>query len=520
MHLNAARLWQLATDIQFARLVAAALVGVVAANSFAPWEQWLLMPPSLMLLFYLILTAQSWRTAAMTGFVFGMTFFACGLWWIFGALNGYIGLPFIAAFIIMFLLCALLSFYPALIAAGARWIGKNNLRGALSLAALWAITEWLRGELFSGFPWLAIGYSQTPDSPFFGWLPLVGIAGVNFILALFCVLPFAVKKLRGRLIVAMIMLFLIGGGIGAKKIEWTEATDTITISLLQGNVIQKLKWQPGAVKKALSDYLRLAQNASGQIIIMPETAIPMRLTDLPKDYLSSLQRIAKEKQGAIVTGMFIQEEDDLYNAAVAIDGTTHTPDNATQTTLAIKNANYRKQHLTPYGEYLPFATVLRPLLLAADIPYNSLASGGQQQPINLPGALAAVAICYEDIFSNEWRKQLPQAQFLINITNDGWFDGSAMQAQHRQISQARAAEFGRSLARAANTGITALINHQGHIISELPANTQAALHGEITLRKGSTPFVRFGELPILILAGLIIIAAVIWRQKSLSNHFN
>ena len=293
---------------------------------------------------------------------------------------------------------------------------------------------------------------------------------------------------------AFALAAILGGGALAARLEWTRSAGEVSVSLLQGNVHQELKWREGEVERALRDYLRMAEEAPGRWIILPETALPMRLSDAPPEYLEALRRLAAERDGAVLTGVFIEDGGGLFNAAAALGD--------------FPLADYRKRHLTPYGEYLPFAAVLRPLLLAADIPYNSLAEGGAAAAISLPGGAAAVSICYEDIFPAEWRAQLPQARALINITNDGWFDGSAMLRQHFRMSQARAAEFGRPLARATNTGITALTDHRGRTTAELQPGRQGALHGAMDLRAGATPFVRYGELPALILSVLLIVAAL------------
>ncbi|MGI9307250.1 MAG: apolipoprotein N-acyltransferase, partial [Gammaproteobacteria bacterium] len=464
--------------MNFRAATASAAAGVCAALSFAPLEYWWLMFPALAAFFALALRAKNRAAAAVCGFAFGLAYFGCGLHWIFGALNGYIGLPFIAAAAVFILLCAALSAYPALVAA-VSW----RLGGA-AFAAAWALGEWLRGQLFSGFPWLAVAYSQPPETPVYGWLPLAGIAGANLALALAAGIAADFpreKKMRAAAALSL-ALILIGGVLPN---EWTRPAGKIKVSLLQGNVAQELKWRAGEVEKAMADYLRMARASSGRWIILPETALPLRRRDLPETYRAALREIAEEREGAVIAGMFTEDEGGLYNAAAVIGAPAPA---------------YHKRHLTPYGEYLPFAGVLRPLLLAADIPYNSLAAGAPAAVAELPGGRAAFSICYEDIFPGEWRARLPQAQILINITNDGWFDGTAMPRQHLRMAQARAAEFGRFLLRATNTGITAIADHRGAVAAELPPGEQGALHFEAELREGATPFVRFGDAPALIVS--------------------
>ena len=463
------------------------------------------MLAALFVLFFLVMRSANWRAAAMLGFVFGIAFFGIGLRWIYGALGGYIGLPIPAAFVIAALFFALLSLFPAAAMAAGRQVG------GWSVAGFWALAEWIRGWLFGGFPWLAIGYSQTPEGLLAGWLPVVGVDGLNLLLALFCLAPALalhsfIKKSKGRLQTAAVavaaMIFIAGGGAMSAAHAWSEKSGDITVSLLQGNVKQDLKWREGEVQKALADYARMAAAAEGELVALPETAIPMRRRDMPASFLQVMQNATRQK--TIVAGMFVEEDGALYNAAAMFGEDA--------------DGVYRKQHLTPYGEYLPLAPLLRPLLLAADIPYNSLAAGDGQKPMSFGEWSAAISICYEDIFGGEWRAQLPQAQMLLNLTNDGWFDGSAMAAQHRQMSQARAAEFGRWLARATNTGMTAMINHRGQVVAELPPETQGTLTGKMELRIGATPYVRHGSWPSVIAALLIAAAAALqhFHQRRLS----
>ena len=385
----------------------------------------------------------------------------------------------------------------------AGWAGLDGKQWRcarfLPLPLAGALAEWLRGILFTGFPWLAIGYSQTEPSPLSGWLPLLGIDGVNLAVALLAVFFVLLMRRNMRTAAVMGIICIIGGGLLLTKVSWTTGKGHISVSLLQGNVPQSLKWQAGAVEKAMRDYLSMAKQASGKLIILPETALPIRWSDIPADYLQSLQEAAGD--GAILAGLFM-EDNGLHNAAAVLD----------------KNgigADYRKRHLTPYGEYLPFANILSPLLLAADIPYFSLSAGKKSAALPLLSTFAGISICYEDAFGDEWRSQLPAAQFLVNMTNDGWFDGSVMLAQHLQISQVRAAEFGRWLARATNTGLTAIINHKGEIVDFLPPQTQGILAGDIDLRIGATPLVRWGIWPSLLLSALLLLAvwAVGWRRS-------
>ena len=401
-------------------------------------------------------------------------------------------------------LFAYLALYIAAVCALIRYFAAAGKTIALCAgAACWTLAEGLREVALTGFPWFAAGYSQVPGGFFVGFAPLGGIALITFALMLSAALLAAswqAKVQMHRRIVALVAVcIIIIGGEFTRRVEWTAAGEEITISLLQGNVKQKIKWQPGAVEQALADYLQMAIQAKGRIIILPETALPMIKSDLPRGYADILDDIAAARNGAIIAGMFEKQNGKTYNAAVAFGD--------------FAASSYRKRHLTPYGEYLPFAEITAPFLQREWMAFFALSPGVRDTPLTIPFANIGIAICYEDIFGGELRTAMAQADFLANLTNDGWFDGSMMAAQHLRYSQTRALESAKDIVRATNTGISAIINHRGKIISQLPPQTTAILEGAITTRTGKTPYARHGDTPILIIAILLLIAITIRRRR-------
>lgn len=486
-------------------ILCATVCGTLSTLSYHPAGWPLAAPAALLLLFYLVWRSASWRQVFLVGMAFGFSFFLAGLWWIFNALSGHVGLPAAGALPLTVLFCLLLALFPALaVVAAAALTAPGGLRRLLALAACWTLAEWLRGWVLTGFPWLALGYSQIPDGWFAAWAPIAGIFGVTLALALGAAGLLALLFLpRRRLLALAALAVLLALPPLVNSWRWTMPAGTLKVSLLQGNVAQSLKWEADEVRQALDDYLRLAAAADGRVVVMPETALPMLIEELPPGYLEKLRALAGDRLGAVIAGAFVRGEQGLYNAAVALEKDS--------------TEIYRKVHLTPYGEYLPLAEALAPLLGAADIPYASLAAGEAARPLPLPdGIRTAISICYEDIFGNEWRRQVPDALFLTNITNDAWFDGTVMPHQHLQISQARALESGRWLARATNTGITAVIDHKGRIVSQLPQQVQGVLSEEIALYRGATPYVLWGDAPAAALAALLLALSLPfgdWRRR-------
>ena len=511
------------------RAALCALAGAATVLSFAPFGLWWLAPPGLAALFRAAEKSaapgglRAAAAAGLCGFAFGLGLFGAGVWWIFLCLHKYAGFPFSAAAGLSALFVFVLALFPAAAAGvgGAVPVGGAAARLA-ALAAAWSLAEWVRGFAFTGFPFLSVGYSQVPESPLAGFAPVGGVGASGLAAALIAAgLAFLARPLPSlsSSFSTVLILFILLCGAAAGRMEWTRLDGRVSVSLLQGNVAQDQKWGPDETRRALADYLALAADsgagagasgdASGgasesvlpRLIILPETALPLRMRDIPEDYLRDLARAAGPG-GAVIAGMFYESESGgLQNAAVAL-GEDFSP------------VVYGKRHLVPYGEYLPFAEWLSPFLRANEIPYSELSPGDFAGPFVLPFGGAGISICYEDSFGEEWRGQWSESGILTNITNDAWYDDSPMLAQHLQMSQARALESGRWLARATNTGETALIDHRGRAVERIPAREKMFLTAEAELRSGETPYGRRGGAPVVWGSLLLLILSAATRMFS------
>ena len=502
-----------------------ALAGATTALAFAPFGWWWLAPLTLAVLFRFAAGAGV-ASAGLCGFSFGLGLFGAGVWWIFLCLHKYAGFPLAGALGLSAVFVLALSLFPAAAAAVGRCVPAGGAFARLTaLAAAWTLMEWFRGFAFTGFPFLAAGYSQIPASPLAGFAPIGGVYAAGFAVSLIAAaLAFLSRPLSSTVssISTGLILLMLLSGAAAGRAEWTRKTGTLTVSLLQGNVAQDKKWGKEEIQGALSDYLALASESgvggnfeeNGRLIILPETALPLLMRDIPENYLRDLRRTAGAN-GAVLAGMFYQDEaGGLQNAAVGLGED-------------FERAIYGKRHLVPYGEYLPFASLLAPFLRANQIPYSSLTPGDFAGPMMFPFGGAGISICYEDAFGDEWRGQWSQSDLLVNMTNDAWYDDSPMLRQHRQMSQARALESGRWLARATNTGETVLLDHRGRVMEEIPAGVRGFLTAEAELRTGDTPYATNGDVSgcagdfagfCCCPRGLRVFRGARWRERRRKNE--
>jgi apolipoprotein N-acyltransferase len=427
------------------------------------------------------------RRAAALGFAFGLGLFLAGVSWVYISLHDYGAMPAPLAALATLLFCAVLALYPA--AAGylqARIPGPPAARQLLLIPALWVITEWLRGWVFTGFPWLALGYSQAA-SPLRGYAPLAGVLGLSWLVWLCAGLLLALARPRRRAAALAALALVLGLGYGLARIEWTRPQGApITVSLVQGNIAQDLKWDATRFAATVELYQRLTERSAARLTILPETAIPRFLDLLDPELVRALELSARRHGGDLLIGLPLRDADARYYNSVISLG-------------ASPAQRYDKIHLVPFGEFIPpgFGWVLSILKIPlADFTRGSAA----QAPLALGGQKIAVNVCYEDAFGEEIIRALPQATLLVNVSNVAWFGDSLAPHQHLQIAQLRALETGRYMLRATNTGMTAIIDHRGRIAAALPPFTQGTLEGSAQGRSGATPYVRWGNAPLLALA--------------------
>jgi apolipoprotein N-acyltransferase len=498
-----------------ARIVVRGLIVPLAAGAlcvfgFAPFYAWPVPIAMLALLFHAWDRALSPRQAALSGFAFGLGFFLGGVSWMYISLHTYGSMPAPLAALAVFLVCAYLALFPA--AAGwvaIRWGGtRSGPRLALMCAAFVAL-EWLRGWLFTGFPWLTLGTSQVPSSPLAGFAPLVGAYGTSLAVLLAAALvtaffhSLALSRERYLLLGALAILFLAGGV--AKSVTWgAPAGEAIRIALLQGNVPQQLKWREEVRARTLVEYRDMVFAANAHVVVLPETALPAFIDQLPPDYVAGLRAHARESGKEILMGTVERKfrdggEFDYFNSLVNLTDPAQ--------------AGYRKRHLVPFGEFIPPG--FKWILAVLEIPLSDFAIPTEKpRTLRAAGRRFGAAICYEDIFGEEVIELLPEAEILVNVSNDAWFGESLAADQHLQTSQMRALETERWMVRATNTGVTAAIDERGYVVARVPQFTRATLVQAVPPRTGITPYVRWGDYGALALIALLAAAAFAANRRA------
>lgn len=484
-------------------LLAALLAGAASVFAFAPFGVFPLALLSLAVLAGLLSRAERRRDGFLLGFAWGFGAFAAGISWLFVALNRYGGMPVPLAALAIALFCAYLALYPAL--AGVLFVrlrtGGVVLRAAL-FAALWVAAEGLRGSVFTGFPWLSLGYSQTPPSPLAGWLPLLGVYGVGGLLALVAALAaFAPwRRLREAVPAAGLIIMLLVAGFALRHVSWTQPEgEPVRVALVQTNIAQELKWQPEHVQDWLELNRRMSDVPDADLVVLPESTLPMLAERLPEGYVEGLASRAAANGADLLFGVFLRDaQGHVFNATASLG--------------VSPSQSYAKRHLVPFGEYSP--PLFGWFYELADIPMSDQTPGpAGQRPLNLGGQQIAVNICYEDLFGRELLYALPEASLMLNVSNLAWYGHSFAQPQHLQIARVRALETGRPMLRATNTGMTAVVQPDGSVTGVLPQFERGVLRAEVTGFSGMTPYARWGDWLVFLLAAAVPGLLLVLRQR-------
>lgn len=477
------------------------LVGVVAAGlllplAYAPFGWFVLAPACYAVLFY-AWTNSSPRQAALHGFAFGLASFLAGMYWIFISVHEFGRAPIALAALLTLALVAVLSVFPALAGwAAARWFVTTGPWAWLGvLPAVWVLTEWCRGWVFSGLGWLAAGYSQA-DSWLIGYAPVGGIYLMSWaVLAtagVLVTLGSGPRRARWAALLAAAAIWVPAKFLSEHR--WTQPdSEIVTVALAQGAVSQDLKWQPDQLLPTLELYRDLTTAALGSALILwPEAAIPAAYGQVQR-YLDQVDQLSRARGSTVLLGILRENPDTgaIQNALVALGATPQF---------------YVKRHLVPFGEYFPVPQVVRGWLRRLELPYSDIEPGPPAQaPLTVGAQRLGVTICYEDLFGAEQLHYIPAATLLVNVSNDAWFGRSIAPHQHLQIARIRAAEAGRYMLRATNTGVSAIIDPSGRLIARSPQFEPHLLKGAVQGFTGTTPYAWWGNYAVVLAALLVLV---------------
>lgn len=490
------------------RAALALAAGALHTAAFAPLGAWPLQLAAVAMLAWLVRTARP-AEAAWHGAAFGTGWLLSGLWWLYISMHEFGGMPAPLAAAGVVLLCTALSLY---VAAGMALFAWRRTGRALADAALfsacWLLAELARAQWLTGFPWIAAGYAHS-DGPLAALAPWVGVYGMGAVAAWLAFT--AVQWLRpasgGRSRVALGVALVLPLVPWLAPREFTAPSGTLTLSLLQPNVAQDLKFDPERMAGHMQALQAQVQDARGQLVVTPESVLPVPREQLAPAFWASMTDPLLAQQRALLLGTFLGNEAVGYVNSV-VGAAAGQPE-----------YTYGKRHLLPFGEFVPPG--FRWFVDLMQIPLGDQARGRSEAPFRVAGQAVRPLICYENLFGEDMVASVgtgPEAAtVLVNVSNLAWFGERLVQDQDLQFSRLRALEFQRPVARATNTGSTALVDHTGRVAARLPALTRATLEVTVQGRRGATPYARWlaaaGLWPLWALAAVAVLGAGRRRER-------
>jgi apolipoprotein N-acyltransferase len=485
------------------------LGALLAAAAELPYGGWIQIP--VLSLIWWRMSQQSIlsiKNQFISGMAFGLGYFILGLWWIYISLHDVGGMHAVVSCLAVFLLAAGMALFFSSASLSLCLPRRRYLTG-LVLAASWVLIEYLRSVVLTGFPWMGFAEAQfngpfAPAAPFFG-----GLACTFLVVWI----SWEITQLRKNIVFSSTCIISAVALVQLASF-WTFTKpigEPLSVRIIQGNFEQSLKFNPKAIEEQFSFYTNAIESQSADLIITPETAYPWPQSNLPAGLLGSLQQFSTNTSSNVLLGVIGESHDSVEvkytNRALGL-----SPN--------VPSYQYDKSHLVPFGEFIPPG--FHWFVNAFHVPMSDFARGElDQAPFSIvrPGKdaiQAAITICYEDVFGGELASRIHHSSkpvnLLINMTNLAWFGDSQAPAQQLRLSQLRSLETGLPALRATNTGITAALGPDGKVLSQLGEFTQGVLSLKIQAHSGTTPYVIWGNAPILSLSCLLLILGLI-RQK-------
>tara|TARA_B110000977_G_scaffold155138_1_gene197316 strand:+ start:386 stop:1984 length:1599 start_codon:yes stop_codon:yes gene_type:complete len=522
-------------------LFLALIAGAIYPLGFAPFGYFSVALLSALVFFLLLVRAP--HLAPWSALVFGFGKYLVGISWVYVSLNQYGSAPPLLAGMLVLLFVVVMALFCWPIGLFYKRLhSANQYLNGLVFIALWLVMEWSLTWLFTGFPWLFLGYGAI-DSALAGVAPVAGVLATSAF-GLVSVVGFALVSLlwvegqRGRLLVPGLALMVLPWVIGVllSSVSWVQPIGQYSVALVQGNLDQTVKWDQDEQAANVRKHIELsAAHWDADLVVWSEFAVTLYGAQAHKtvDFLQT-QGLASKTN--VITGIPTLERlprseggrrFNIYNTAQG---------------YGLAQGGFAKYHLVPFGEFVPLEDWLRGLIEFFNLPMSGLKQGSWQQnniTLSLPPAASqtatasetqrlvidgqneernkvqvAIGICYEIAYGNSMRDRAEEAGVILTISNDTWFGGSIGPHQHMQIARMRALENGRWLLRGTNNGVTAIVNAQGKMVDQLPQFEAAVLRGEFAVMQGRTPYSRVGDWPILLLILLALVSAIMAKRRS------
>lgn len=492
------------------RVLLAPVAGALIPFSLAPYNWW-----GLGLLSVVYLGAVTYRETGRRCFAlaiaFGLGMYGFGASWVYISISqfGSTSVPLSFLLTSLFVTGLALAFATPFAAYG-RWFSARRWSLLIGFPAAWVINEWFRSWIFTGFPWLYVGYAHL-ETPLAGWAPILGVFGVSYVVA-YCaavLLELQAKTLstKGQIAAVAVAVLLWLSGAFLRPVEWTQLDEKpISVGMAQGNIPQERKWDP----LYLDETFRIFHGISAPLwdldwVIWPEAAIPLLYHDALAD-LESLAEQANKTDTVFITGILYDdyERQEYYNSLVAIG----------------KGSGISfKTRLVPFGEYVPFERWLRGLIEFFNLPTSIIHPGPPySQGLKAKDVTIAPSICYEVVYPDLVAERAATANVLLTVSNDAWFGQSIGPLQHFEMAQMRALETGRYLVRATNNGVSGIINPKGEVVVKGGRSTREAIVGQVFAASGATPFIIWGSLPVVILAAAMLIFVLAYDRMCVRSR--
>jgi apolipoprotein N-acyltransferase len=483
----------------------------LALTAELPYGGWIQIPLLSIIWWRLsLLKDGSIKQYFFSSLIFGSGYFVVGLWWLYISLHDIGGMNALLSGVAVFLLSAYVSLYFSAACLSIRIFKSSHVSG-LFLGASWAVSEYLRGEIFTGFPWMGFAEAQV-NGPFAAVAPYFGGLACTFLAVYASWQIFQLNKYPRYCASTLALVCLMT--IGSSFWSFTKPIgEPLKVELVQGNFPQSMFTNPEGVLKQIHFYSNAMMQSRAELVISPETAFAWPATDLPTGLIENLQNLSNNTQSNLLFGVIGRHTNpnngrEFSNRALGLSPAQDT-------------YQYDKNHLVPFGEFIPPG--FRWFVNAFSVPLSDFARGGDAQDNFIirrqkqDPLYAAITICYEDVFGGELASRIRNnhqpTNLLINLTNLAWFGKSQAPAQQLRLSQLRSLETGLPALRATNTGITAVLGADGKVLQILPEFTQATLSTQVQGYSGKTPYVNWGDVPILSISCLLLIWGLIRHRR-------